>query len=240
MEPVIRALPWSVARRPEELLLALLASLLVLFLIWCAVTWLLAYVSMNLAIAIAPPILRAALIAGLVVTISPTAQAQDATVDSISGLALPERPAGDKTANSRPSGDQTPPAQHPEATELKTPADPGPHVERPATVDPDTDTPPLPKATEKDSSSRENPFTTEQNRASSTTSDDLTAPNPDQYYVVKSGDNLWQIAAKHLNDDSPHGEIAHAVKRWIHVNHHVIGNNPDLIHPGQQLKEPQA
>ena len=47
-------------------------------------------------------------------------------------------------------------------------------------------------------------------------------------YTVKSGDNLWDIAEEKLGDGSRWGEIYKA-------NEAVIGGNPSLIHPGQQL-----
>jgi nucleoid-associated protein YgaU len=50
-------------------------------------------------------------------------------------------------------------------------------------------------------------------------------------YTVKSGDNLSKIAKKHLGDANRWQEIYQANKA-------VIGDNPDLIKPGQQLRIP--
>jgi len=47
-------------------------------------------------------------------------------------------------------------------------------------------------------------------------------------YVVKSGDNLWNIAKDHMGG----GQNWHAL---YDQNANVIGANPDLIHPGQNL-----
>lgn len=47
-------------------------------------------------------------------------------------------------------------------------------------------------------------------------------------YVVKPGDNLWNISKDHLGGG----------QNWNHLYHQnadVIGNNPSLIHPGQNL-----
>jgi nucleoid-associated protein YgaU len=50
-------------------------------------------------------------------------------------------------------------------------------------------------------------------------------------YTVQHGDNLWDIARKNLGDGSRWGEI-------YKLNSDVIGNNPDLIHTGIELKMP--
>jgi LysM repeat protein len=47
-------------------------------------------------------------------------------------------------------------------------------------------------------------------------------------YLVKSGDNLWNIARDHLGGGQNWGQI-------YQMNHDVIGANPRLIFPGQQL-----
>lgn len=47
-------------------------------------------------------------------------------------------------------------------------------------------------------------------------------------YTVKKGDNLWNIAKKHLGDSN----------KWRQIydkNKGVIGRNPNLIYPGQKL-----
>ena len=47
-------------------------------------------------------------------------------------------------------------------------------------------------------------------------------------YTVKPGDTLWGIAQSQCGDGSVWPKIYHE-NRW------VIGNNPNLIHPGQVL-----
>jgi nucleoid-associated protein YgaU len=54
---------------------------------------------------------------------------------------------------------------------------------------------------------------------------------PTARYTVKAGDTLWQIAQTQL----------HSPYQWSRVyalNRGVIGQNPDLIYPGQQLVVP--
>lgn len=48
-------------------------------------------------------------------------------------------------------------------------------------------------------------------------------------YLVKSGDNLWNISKDHLGGGEHWPDI-------YHQNSDVVGSNPDLIHPGQELK----
>jgi len=47
-------------------------------------------------------------------------------------------------------------------------------------------------------------------------------------YVVKPGDNLWDISQSHLGGGQHWSEVYHA-------NEDLIGSNPSLIHPGQHL-----
>jgi nucleoid-associated protein YgaU len=47
-------------------------------------------------------------------------------------------------------------------------------------------------------------------------------------YVVKSGDNLWDIAKHNLGEGGKWGDL-------YKLNHDVIGENPSLIHPGQEF-----
>jgi nucleoid-associated protein YgaU len=50
-------------------------------------------------------------------------------------------------------------------------------------------------------------------------------------YTIKSGDNLSDIAQEQLGD-------ANRWKEIYELNKDVIGDNPDLIHPGKKLKLP--
>lgn len=51
-------------------------------------------------------------------------------------------------------------------------------------------------------------------------------------YMVKSGDNLWNIARDHMGGGKNWHEI-------FNQNGDVIGSDPSLIHPGQQLSIPE-
>ena len=56
--------------------------------------------------------------------------------------------------------------------------------------------------------------------------------------VVHRGDSLWSIAARHLGPHASDAEIAHAWPQWFELNRDVIGDDPDLILPGQILRTP--
>lgn len=57
-------------------------------------------------------------------------------------------------------------------------------------------------------------------------------------YVVRPGDTLWGIAAAHLGADAADAEIAADWPRWHSTNRAVIGADPHLIRPGQELLAP--
>ena len=59
---------------------------------------------------------------------------------------------------------------------------------------------------------------------------DVSAPDEQQTYTVQSGDSLSKIG-------SNHGVSWQAI---YEANKDVIGSDPDVIHPGQQLKIPQG
>lgn len=61
---------------------------------------------------------------------------------------------------------------------------------------------------------------------------------PDRVVTVLRGDTLWAIAAAHLGPGAGAEEIAAEWPRWHQHNRAVIGADPDLIHPGQQLTPP--
>ena len=54
-------------------------------------------------------------------------------------------------------------------------------------------------------------------------------------YVVRSGDSLWSIARAHPAPDTDVETRWQAI--WRH-NRDVVGDDPDLIHPGQALRLP--
>lgn len=63
-------------------------------------------------------------------------------------------------------------------------------------------------------------------------------PSVDEHVVVHRGDSLWAIAARHLGPHAGPREIAHAAQRWYAANRDVIGEDPDLVQPGQLLVPP--
>lgn len=68
-------------------------------------------------------------------------------------------------------------------------------------------------------------------RPSATTIDTVT---------VRRGDSLWSIAARHLGPAASDAEIAAEWPRWYDANRDVIGDNPDVVEPGQLLRVPVA
>jgi len=56
--------------------------------------------------------------------------------------------------------------------------------------------------------------------------------------VVRRGDTLWDIAARHLGGSATNAEIAHEWPRWHAANRAIIGDDPDHIRPGQRLTPP--
>ena len=68
-------------------------------------------------------------------------------------------------------------------------------------------------------------------RRTSTTSDTVT---------VRRGDTLWSIATAHLGSGATDAEVAAEWPHWYEVNRAVIGDDPDLLVPGQQLQAPLA
>jgi hypothetical protein len=58
--------------------------------------------------------------------------------------------------------------------------------------------------------------------------------------VVHRGDTLWGIVARHLGSHASEAEVARAWPRWYAANRQVIGEDPDLIKPGQILHAPDT
>lgn len=56
--------------------------------------------------------------------------------------------------------------------------------------------------------------------------------------VVRPGDSLWAIAARHLGPEASAQDVAEAWPRWYAANRDLIGPDPDLILPGQRLAVP--
>lgn len=73
--------------------------------------------------------------------------------------------------------------------------------------------------------------------------DPAAKPRPsgiDGIVVVHRGDSLWSIAAAHLPPDAGAAQIDAAWRDWYRANRDVIGPDPSLILPGQQLRTPAA
>lgn len=56
---------------------------------------------------------------------------------------------------------------------------------------------------------------------------------------VRPGDSLWSVTARYLGPAATEIEIAEAWPKWFEANAAVIGDNPDVIRPGQLLIPPQ-
>ncbi|MBA2696083.1 MAG: LysM peptidoglycan-binding domain-containing protein [Actinobacteria bacterium] len=56
--------------------------------------------------------------------------------------------------------------------------------------------------------------------------------------TVRRGDTLWSIAADRLGGSATIEQVAQAWPAWYAANRDVIGPDPDLILPGQQLHPP--
>lgn len=56
--------------------------------------------------------------------------------------------------------------------------------------------------------------------------------------VVKRGDTLWAIAARHLGGGATAADIAAEWPHWYTANRVMIGDDPDLILPGMILRPP--
>lgn len=56
--------------------------------------------------------------------------------------------------------------------------------------------------------------------------------------VVRRGDTLWDLAARHLGAGASTTDIAEEWPRWYAANRAAIGPDPDLIRPGQELVVP--
>lgn len=57
-------------------------------------------------------------------------------------------------------------------------------------------------------------------------------------YVVRRGDTLWDIAARHLGPRATAVDISRAWPAWYDANRAVIGPDPGVIRPGELLSAP--
>jgi len=65
-----------------------------------------------------------------------------------------------------------------------------------------------------------------------------TAVRPHEQVVVRAGDSLWSIARRQLGPGATDRRVAQTWPRWWAANRSVVGDHPDLIHPGDRLSAP--
>jgi hypothetical protein len=59
-------------------------------------------------------------------------------------------------------------------------------------------------------------------------------------YVVRRGDTLWDIAARHLGPTATAVDISRAWPAWYAANRAAIGSDPGVIRPGELLVPPST
>jgi hypothetical protein len=64
-------------------------------------------------------------------------------------------------------------------------------------------------------------------------------PPPGEVTVL-AGDTLWDIASRHLGPAASDVDVALHWPRWYEANRSRIGENPDVLLPGQILKAPST
>ena len=65
-------------------------------------------------------------------------------------------------------------------------------------------------------------------------------PIPAQTVTVRPGDSLWRIAARALPRGATTAAVERSWHRWYGANRAVIGPDPGLLQPGQQLTPPSS
>ena len=64
-------------------------------------------------------------------------------------------------------------------------------------------------------------------------------PAPAHSVVVRHGDTLWALARRDLGPRAGDAAVAGRWRAIYERNRGVVGANPDVIHPGQQLRLPR-
>lgn len=77
-----------------------------------------------------------------------------------------------------------------------------------------------------------------ENSATLLTTSPRAGSQPLDEVVVRRGDTLWDLAARHLGSDATDAEIATEWQRWYAANRALVGSDPDHILPGQRLAPP--
>lgn len=72
----------------------------------------------------------------------------------------------------------------------------------------------------------------------STSAPGTSNSEPDATVLVRPGDSLWSITSRALGTGPTTGQVAAAWPQWWSANRTVIGDDPDLIQPGQRLTPP--
>lgn len=65
-----------------------------------------------------------------------------------------------------------------------------------------------------------------------------TVVEPPRWVTVRPGDSLWAIARRLLPTGADDHQISAAWQRIAAANRPVLGDHPDLIHPGTRLRVP--
>lgn len=63
-------------------------------------------------------------------------------------------------------------------------------------------------------------------------------PDGTRHVVVRPGDSLWAIAAADLGPAATPARVAQAWPQWWSANRALVGDDPDLLHPGTALADP--
>jgi nucleoid-associated protein YgaU len=69
----------------------------------------------------------------------------------------------------------------------------------------------------------------------------VTQPEPSaEPVVVRPGDSLWALAERSLPEGATAAQVAATWPAWWSANRYVIGDDPDLVHPGAVLTPPAS
>jgi hypothetical protein len=67
------------------------------------------------------------------------------------------------------------------------------------------------------------------------TTDDEKGASATTRLVVEPGDSLWSISEEHIGPGATPEQVAYEVERIFELNRDQIGENPNLIFPGQEF-----
>lgn len=164
--------------------------------------------------------------AGVVTGLATPAMARDAVPQApaphVTASVTTDRDPQDRT----PAGTTAPPTMRTETGRVQTTLDPGWVPLPPAGPDTRTRASSTPTAPSVPGSAT---LLTVSPRAGS---------QPVHEVVVRRGDTLWDLAARHLGGDATDAEIATEWPRWYAANRALVGSDPDHILPGQRLAPP--